>query len=69
METAFVPIFGNMPQPSEAEMLDTFDAAQQLYACKGNHHAGGPPTPRTSTSSAPPPTRAASTSTWWSCRW
>jgi predicted amidohydrolase YtcJ len=35
METAFVPIFGNMPQPSQSEMLDTFDAAQQLYACKG----------------------------------
>lgn len=35
METAFVPIFADMPQPSEEELLDTFDAAQQLYACKG----------------------------------
>jgi predicted amidohydrolase YtcJ len=35
METAFVPIFGNMPQPSMEHLLDTFDAAQQLYACKG----------------------------------
>lgn len=35
METAFVPIFANMPQPSERELLDAFDAAQQLYACKG----------------------------------
>jgi hypothetical protein len=35
METAFAPIFANMPQPSEQQMLDTFDAAQQLYASKG----------------------------------
>ena len=35
METAFAPIFANMPQPSEEEMLAAFDAAQQLYACKG----------------------------------
>lgn len=35
METAFVPIFANMPQPSEQQLLDSFDAAQQLYASKG----------------------------------
>ncbi|OPX11023.1 amidohydrolase [Mycobacterium sp. AT1] len=35
METAFAPIFANMPQPSEEEMLAAFDAAQQLYASKG----------------------------------
>ena len=35
METAFLPIFANMPQPSDADLLDTFDAAQRLYACKG----------------------------------
>lgn len=35
METAFVPIFANMPQPSTERLLDTFHAAQQLYACKG----------------------------------
>ncbi|MEU0495910.1 amidohydrolase [Mycobacterium sp. NPDC006124] len=35
METAFVPIFANMPQPSTDELLATFDAAQQLYASKG----------------------------------
>lgn len=35
METAFLPIFGNMPQPSEQELLDTLDAAQQIYASVG----------------------------------
>lgn len=35
METAFVPIFANMPQPSEQDLLDAFDEAQQLYASKG----------------------------------
>jgi predicted amidohydrolase YtcJ len=35
METAFLPIFGNMPQPSERELLDTLDAAQQIYASVG----------------------------------
>ena len=35
METAFLPIFANMPQPSEREMLDTLDAAQQIYARVG----------------------------------
>jgi predicted amidohydrolase YtcJ len=35
METAFLPVFANMPQPSEAELLDTLDAAQQIYASVG----------------------------------
>jgi predicted amidohydrolase YtcJ len=35
METAFLPIFGNMPQPSERELLDNLDAAQQIYASAG----------------------------------
>jgi len=35
METAFLPIFGNMPQPSEQELLDTLDAAQQIYSSAG----------------------------------
>ena len=35
METAFLPIFANMPQPGEQELLDTLDAAQQIYARAG----------------------------------
>lgn len=35
METAFLPIFGNMPKPSERELLDTLDEAQQIYASAG----------------------------------
>jgi predicted amidohydrolase YtcJ len=35
METAFLPIFSNMPQPSERELLDTLDEAQQIYARVG----------------------------------
>lgn len=35
METAFLPIFGNMPQPSERELLDTLNEAQQIYASAG----------------------------------
>ena len=35
METAFLPIFVHMPQPSEQQMLDTLDAAQQIYARVG----------------------------------
>ena len=35
METAFLPIFAKMPQPTEAELLDTLDAAQQVYASAG----------------------------------
>jgi predicted amidohydrolase YtcJ len=35
METALIPLFANMPQPSEQEMLDTFAAAQEIYTSKG----------------------------------
>ncbi len=35
METAFLPIFANMPQASEQERLDTLDQAQQIYARVG----------------------------------
>ena len=35
METAFMPIFAQVPQPSEDEMLDLLKPAQQLYASKG----------------------------------
>jgi predicted amidohydrolase YtcJ len=35
METAFLPVFANMPQPSQEELLDTLDAAQQIYASAG----------------------------------
>ena len=35
METAFLPIFANMPQPSEQELLDTLQEAQQIYAKAG----------------------------------
>jgi predicted amidohydrolase YtcJ len=35
METAFLPIFGSMPQPSERELLDTLHEAQQIYAGVG----------------------------------
>lgn len=35
METAFLPIFAKMPQPSQAELLDTLAAAQEIYASAG----------------------------------
>jgi predicted amidohydrolase YtcJ len=35
METAFMPVFANMPQPSEEELLNTLDEAQQIYARVG----------------------------------
>jgi predicted amidohydrolase YtcJ len=35
METAFMPIFAQVPQPSEDEMLDLLKPAQQIYASKG----------------------------------
>jgi predicted amidohydrolase YtcJ len=35
METAFLPIFTKMPQPTEEELLDTLDTAQQVYANAG----------------------------------
>jgi predicted amidohydrolase YtcJ len=35
METAFIPLFLHMPQPSEEDRLAQFDAAQRLYTAKG----------------------------------
>jgi predicted amidohydrolase YtcJ len=35
METAFLPVFGKMPQPSEDELLGKLDRAQQIYASVG----------------------------------
>lgn len=35
MEHSFLPIFMNMPAPSEAEQLEGFKAAQDLYASNG----------------------------------
>ena len=35
MEIAFLPLFVNMPKPTERELLDTLDAAQQIYASAG----------------------------------
>jgi predicted amidohydrolase YtcJ len=35
METAFLPIFAKLPQPSEAEMLDLLKPAQMMYAENG----------------------------------
>ena len=35
METAFLPIIDNMPQPDEQVMLDRLDEAQQVYARVG----------------------------------
>jgi predicted amidohydrolase YtcJ len=35
METAFLPIFTSMLQPSEQELLERFPAAQQIYARAG----------------------------------
>ena len=35
METAYLPVFAQMPKPTEADMLDRFDGAQQIYASNG----------------------------------
>jgi predicted amidohydrolase YtcJ len=35
METAFMPIFAQVPQPSEDEMLDLLKPAQHIYTSKG----------------------------------
>ena len=35
METAFLPIITNAPKPSERELLDTLDEAQQIYTRVG----------------------------------
>jgi len=35
METAFMPIFADLPQPSEEENLDLLKSAQEMYASNG----------------------------------
>ena len=35
METAFLPVLTNAPKPSESELLDTLDEAQQIYTRAG----------------------------------
>jgi predicted amidohydrolase YtcJ len=35
METAFLPIFANMPQPSPEELLDVLGVAQEIYTSRG----------------------------------
>jgi predicted amidohydrolase YtcJ len=35
METAFLPVFSNMPKPSEAELLELVRAGQEIYAAAG----------------------------------
>jgi predicted amidohydrolase YtcJ len=35
METAFMPIFAQIPQPTEEELLDLLKPAQMMYAAKG----------------------------------
>jgi predicted amidohydrolase YtcJ len=35
METAFLPIFAELPKPSADELLDSLDAAQKLYTSRG----------------------------------
>ncbi len=35
METAFMPIFAQIPQPTEEELLDLLKPAQMIYAAKG----------------------------------
>jgi predicted amidohydrolase YtcJ len=35
METAFLPIFSKLPKPDDAEMLDRFQAGQEIYAAAG----------------------------------
>lgn len=39
METAYLPVFENLPKPSEAELLDLMDEAQMMYASEGYTHA------------------------------
>ena len=35
METAYIPIFSQLPKPQPAEMLERLDAAQRIYAAAG----------------------------------
>ncbi len=39
MEMAYLPVFGNLPQPSESELLDLMKPAQMMYAANGYTHA------------------------------
>lgn len=39
METAYLPVFSNMPKPNETEMLKLMFEVQQLYAKEGYTHA------------------------------
>lgn len=39
METAYLPVFENLPKPSEAERLQLMKPAQMLYASNGYSHA------------------------------
>ncbi|NHZ73388.1 MAG: amidohydrolase family protein [Nitrospirae bacterium] len=39
METAYIPVFENLPQPSEEEMLELMKPAQMMYAAEGYTHA------------------------------
>lgn len=39
METAYLPVFANLPKASAAEQLTLMDAAQQMYASQGYTHA------------------------------
>ena len=35
METAFLPVFSNLPQPNQTEKIGMMDVAQQMYASQG----------------------------------
>ena len=39
METAYLPIFAKLPQPSEAELMNLMKPAQMMYAREGYVHA------------------------------
>ncbi|MEB3192213.1 MAG: amidohydrolase family protein [Snowella sp.] len=39
METAYLPAFENLPQPSESELLELMKPAQMMYASTGYTHA------------------------------
>ncbi|BAJ03113.1 conserved hypothetical protein [Shewanella violacea DSS12] len=39
METAYLPVFSKMPQPSKSDMFALMDQAQQMYASEGYTHA------------------------------
>lgn len=39
METAYLPVFANLPQPSESELLELMKPAQMMYASEGYTHA------------------------------